>query len=102
MDLAPPPPSTWPTGPPRWRPSLHADDAAVQQALAGPLPEDPKAFHDLWQQLSTDDRDLLYSRDHTIGNHPGMPTGDNDMNPGGLLQPAAPGRRTGRRPRLAR
>ena len=63
-------------------PSLHADDAAVQQALAGPLPEDPKAFHDLWQQLSFDDRDLLYSRDHTIGNHPGMPTGDNDMNPG--------------------
>jgi hypothetical protein len=63
-------------------PSLHANDAAVQQALAGTLPEDPKEFHDLWQQLSTEDRDLLYSRDHAIGNHPGMPTGDDGMNPG--------------------
>ena len=48
-------------------PSLHAD---------GPPPEDPKQFHDWWQKLSTEDRDLLYSRDHAIGNHPGMPTGD--------------------------
>lgn len=57
-------------------PSLHASDAQLRHALAGPLPEDPREFHDLWQQLSREDRDLLYRRDHTIGNHPGMPTGD--------------------------
>lgn len=61
--------------------SLHANDPLIQQALAGPLPEDPRAFHDLWQQLSRGDRDLLYSRDHAIGNHPGMPTGD-PLDPG--------------------
>lgn len=51
-------------------------DPDVRDALAGRLPEDPKAFHDLWQKLSMTERDLLYSRDHAIGNHPGMPTGD--------------------------
>ncbi|GAY13292.1 alpha/beta hydrolase [Mycobacterium sp. shizuoka-1] len=59
-------------------PSLHANDPELQQALNRPLPEDPKQFHDLWEKLSTEDRDLLYSRDHNIGNHPGMPVGDAD------------------------
>jgi len=57
-------------------PMLHTGDPRLRQALAGPLPEDPRQFHDLWQKLSREDRDLLYSRDHNIGNHPGMPTGD--------------------------
>ncbi len=54
-------------------PSLHTDDPQVP---AGPLPEDPAQFHDLWRRLSPQDRDLLYRRDPAIGNHPGMPTGD--------------------------
>lgn len=57
-------------------PALHASDPDVRAALAGQLPEDPRQFHDLWQKLSTQDRDRLYRRDHAIGNHPGMPTGD--------------------------
>lgn len=59
-----------------WSVSRSGTDPVVMQALSGPLPGDPTAFHDLWQRLSPADRDLLYSRDHTIGNHPGMPTGD--------------------------
>lgn len=62
-------------------PSPHVSDPDVRDALAGRLPENPKAFHDLWQKLSVDQRDLLYSRDHSIGNHPGTPTGD-ARNPG--------------------
>ena len=62
-------------------PSLHTDSAEVKQALAGPLPEDSEQFSDLWRKLSTQDRDLLYSRDHNIGNHPGMPAGS-DTDPG--------------------
>lgn len=57
-------------------PSLHANDPEVQQALSKPLPEDPKEFADLWDTLSKADKDLLYSRDHNIGNHPGTPAGD--------------------------
>lgn len=48
----------------------------AQQVSAAPLPEDPQQFHDLWQRLSRDERDLLYARDHSLGNHPGMPVGD--------------------------
>ncbi len=51
-------------------------DLEVRRALDGPLPEDPARFHDLWQRLSNTDRDKLYRRDPGIGNHPGMPAGD--------------------------
>lgn len=64
--------------------SVDADlSAAIQSAgerprLDGPLPDDAEQFHDLWQQLSAEERDLLYRRDHSIGNHPGMPVGEQD------------------------
>ncbi len=45
-------------------------------ALSRPLPEDPGAFRELWQRLSRAERDQLYARDPTIGNHPGMPVGN--------------------------
>lgn len=45
----------------------------VRAALSKPLPEDPKQFNDLWNQLTPDEKDWLYSQDHNIGNHPGMP-----------------------------
>ena len=47
-----------------------------------PPPDDPKQFADYWQSLSNEQKDYLYSRDHNIGNHPGMPAGD-DLSPGG-------------------
>ncbi|WP_243841370.1 alpha/beta hydrolase [Mycobacterium sp. DL592] len=46
-----------------------------------PPPDDPKQFADYWQSLSTQQKDYLYNRDHNIGNHPGMPAG-NDLYPG--------------------
>ncbi len=45
-------------------------------ALSRPLPEDPRAFRELWQRLSHAERDQLFDRDPTIGNHPGMPVGN--------------------------
>ncbi|GFG73215.1 hypothetical protein MBOT_05800 [Mycobacterium botniense] len=36
-------------------------------------PEDPKKFHDWWQSLTPEQKDQVYSYDHDIGNHPGMP-----------------------------
>ncbi|MBO0881420.1 MAG: hypothetical protein J2P17_13950 [Mycobacterium sp.] len=36
-------------------------------------PDDPKLFHDWWQSLSPQQKNQVYSRDHDIGNHPGMP-----------------------------
>jgi hypothetical protein len=59
----------------------HGPDPGVLDALAGRLPDEPKAFHDMWRKLSVAERDSLYSRDHAIGNHPGMPTGD-ELQPG--------------------
>ena len=56
--------------------SPHSNDPNVQRALNGPLPDDPARFRNLWETLSNEDRDLLYDRDHNIGNHPGMPAGD--------------------------
>ena len=56
-----------------------ADDEAApgpSDALSRPLPEDPRAFRELWQRLSQAERDQLYDRDPTIGNHPGMPVGN--------------------------
>lgn len=58
--------------------SPHTNDPDVQQALNRPLPEDPEQFHDLWDTLSEENKDFLYSRDHNIGNHPGMPFADKD------------------------
>jgi hypothetical protein len=43
-----------------------------------PPPEDPTQFADYWRSLSREQKDYLYSRDHNIGNHPGMPAGDDD------------------------
>ncbi len=51
----------------------HGNRPDVQTALYAPLPDDPKKFNDLWNQLTTEEKDWLYSRDHDIGNHPGMP-----------------------------
>lgn len=45
-------------------------------------PDDPKEFTDYWRSLSQEQKDSLYSQDHNIGNHPGMPAGD-DLYPGG-------------------
>lgn len=59
-------------------PSLHANDPELQQALSQPLPEEPKQFGELWDKLSDEDKEFLYSRDHSIGNHPGMPFVDRD------------------------
>jgi hypothetical protein len=42
------------------------------------IPEDPKQFHDWWQGLSREQKDQLYSQDHNIGNHPGMPWDPSD------------------------
>lgn len=59
------------TGPAETRPDVRA-------ALSGPLPDDPEQFHDLWDKLSPQEKDWLYSQDHSIGNHPGMPWDPND------------------------
>jgi hypothetical protein len=45
----------------------------IQDALSGPLPDDPKQFNALWNQLSPEEKDWLYHQDHSVGNHPGMP-----------------------------
>lgn len=60
--------------------ALVASDGAVDpgpsDALSRPLPEDPRAFRELWQRLSHAERDQLYDRHCAIGNHPGMPVGN--------------------------
>ena len=53
-------------------------DPHVLDALSKPLPDDPKQFHDLWEQLTPEQKDALYQRDHSIGNHDGMPAVDRD------------------------
>jgi hypothetical protein len=45
----------------------------IQEALSRPLPDDPQQFNGLWNQLSRDEKEWLYGRDHSVGNHPGMP-----------------------------
>jgi hypothetical protein len=54
-------------------PGPHDNRPRIQDALSGPLPDDPKQFNVLWNQLSPEEKDWLYNRDHRIGNHPGMP-----------------------------
>ncbi|MCV7258541.1 alpha/beta hydrolase [Mycobacterium shimoidei] len=49
------------------------DRPDVRAVLSGPLPDDPTQFHDLWDKLSKEEKDWLYSQNHNIGNHPGMP-----------------------------
>lgn len=43
---------------------------------AQPPPDDPKQFADYWRSLSKEQKDYLYNQNHNIGNHPGMPAGD--------------------------
>lgn len=54
------------TGPAEDRPNIRA-------ALSQPLPDDPKQFGDLWDQLTPEEKDWLYQQDHSVGNHGGMP-----------------------------
>ena len=56
----------------------HENRPDIQQALAKPLPSDPKEFADLWNKLTPEEKDWLYSRDHDIGNHDGMPWDPSD------------------------
>jgi hypothetical protein len=56
-------------------------DDLNQPMLDQPLPADPKKFDELWKKLSKEQKDYLYTRDHNVGNHPGMPVGD-DQYPG--------------------
>ncbi|MGJ6122334.1 alpha/beta hydrolase [Mycolicibacterium sp. Y3] len=59
--------------------SPHENRPEIQDALNKPLPEDPQQFHDLWEQLTPEEKDWLYSQDHSIGNHPGMPFADKNQ-----------------------
>lgn len=66
--------------------AIHMASGATPIPAAGPQPDrpppdDPKQFADYWRSLSQEQKDYLYSRDHNIGNHPGMPAGD-DLSPG--------------------
>jgi hypothetical protein len=56
----------------------HENRPEIRDALSKPLPDDPKQFGDLWKQLTPEEKDWLYSRDHNIGNHPGMPWDPSD------------------------
>jgi hypothetical protein len=53
-------------------PGPHDNRPRIQDALSGPLPDDPKQFNALWNQLSPEEKDWLYRKDHSVGNHPGM------------------------------
>jgi alpha/beta hydrolase family protein len=57
----------------------HDNRPEIQDALSKPLPEDPQKFTELWEQLTPEEKDWLYQRDHFIGNHPGMPFADKDL-----------------------
>jgi hypothetical protein len=54
-------------------PGPHDDRPHISDALAEPLPDDPKKFNELWNQLTPEEKDSLYSQDHNVGNHAGMP-----------------------------
>jgi Alpha/beta hydrolase len=51
----------------------HDNRPQIQDALSEPLPDDPKKFNELWNQLTPEEKDWLYSQNHNIGNHAGMP-----------------------------
>lgn len=54
--------------------------ARVQSILDGreKLPDDPKAFHDLWVGLTPAEKDALWKQDQYLGNRDGMPVVDRD------------------------
>jgi hypothetical protein len=56
-----------------------APDSLNTQMLDRPLPDDPKAFAKFWRSLTKEQKDYLYNKDHNVGNHPGMPAGDNEF-----------------------
>jgi hypothetical protein len=69
----------------RLRAQLGADAGGNPAAPEGPdfagralSTEDPKQFHDLWERLSQNERDWLYSQDHALGNRDGMRAVDRD------------------------
>ncbi|MGB6208836.1 alpha/beta hydrolase [Mycobacterium sp.] len=49
------------------------DNRPARDALCEPLPNDPRQFNQLWNQLNPEEKDWLYNQDHNIGNHAGMP-----------------------------
>ncbi len=53
-------------------PSPHDDRPHIRDVLSAPLPNEPTQFNELWNQLTPEEKDWLYNRDHTIGNHAGM------------------------------
>ncbi len=53
-----------------------ADGTNIEDAIHRPLPQDPAEFYKLWSQLTDEQKDYLFSQDPNIGNHPGMPAGD--------------------------
>ncbi len=53
-------------------PGPHDSRPQIQETFSRPLPEDPNQFNALWNQLSREEKDWLYSQDHSVGNHPGM------------------------------
>lgn len=57
----------------------HTNDPAVQDILSKPLPEDPQAFADAWEQLTPEQKEWLYEQDRFIGNHDGMPFADRHL-----------------------
>ena len=59
--------------------SVPIPDAGLNKPMLDqPLPEDPKEFTKFWNSLSREQKDYLYNKDHNVGNHPGMPAGDDD------------------------
>jgi Alpha/beta hydrolase len=53
-------------------PGPHDNRPQIQDALSRRLPDDPKQFNALWNQLSPEEKDWLYKLDRSVGNHPGM------------------------------
>jgi Alpha/beta hydrolase len=49
------------------------DRPQIRRALSAPLPDDPRQFNALWNQLTPAEKDWFFRRDHSIGNRAGMP-----------------------------
>jgi Alpha/beta hydrolase len=60
----------------------HDNRPEIQDALSKPLPPDPQSFTDLWNTPTPEEKDWLYSQDHNLGNHPGMPFAGDHTDPG--------------------
>jgi hypothetical protein len=54
-------------------PGPHENRPWIQGALSKPLPNDPRQFSQLWNQLTPEEKDWVYGQDHSIGNRAGMP-----------------------------